>query len=255
MRVDILTVFPEMVSGAIGHSILKRAQESGLVEIVVHDIRDFAHDRHRSTDDEPFGGGPGMVMKLAPLFEAVEHVRGLAVSEGESPLVVLTSPQGRKLDQAYARRLAELPWLVIICGHYEGVDERVRERLVDEELSIGDYVLTGGELPALVILDTVARLVPGVLGGEESAAQDSFSDGLLEHPHYTRPAEFRGWSAPEVLLSGHHAEIAKWRRRESLKRTFLRRPDLLETASLTEEDKTELDKIRSEIEERVTSNE
>jgi tRNA (guanine37-N1)-methyltransferase len=246
MRIDILTVFPEMVRGAIGHSILKRAQESGLVEVTVHDVRDFTHDRHRSTDDSPFGGGAGMVMKPEPLFEAVEYVRGLMPEA--SAHVLLMTPQGRRFEQPMARRFSEIPWIVMICGHYEGVDERIREHLVDEEVSIGDYVLTGGELPALVILDAVARLVPGVLGGEESAAQDSFSEGLLEYPHYTRPADFRGWQAPEVLTSGHHAEIAKWRRRESLKRTFLRRPDLLESAPLTKEDKIELENIRREIE-------
>ena len=246
MRIDILTVFPDMVSGAAGHSILKRAQDGGLLEIVIHDIREFAHDRHRSTDDAPFGGGPGMVMKPEPLFEAVEHIRGLLPAPSESPFVVLMTPQGRRFDQETARELAQYPWLVLICGHYEGVDERVREHLVDDEISIGDYVVTGGELPALVVLDAVARLVPGVLGGEESAALDSFSEGLLEYPQYTRPAEFRGWRVPDVLLSGHHGEVKSWRRQESLRRTLARRPDLLESASLTDQDRIELERIRRE---------
>lgn len=248
MTIDILTVFPEMVEGAIGHSILKRARDSGRLRIGVHDIRDYAHDRHRSTDDAPFGGGPGMVMKPEPLFEAVESLACQPPPEGaDRPLVVLMTPQGRRFDQAEARRLARLPWLLIICGHYEGVDERVREHLADEELSIGDYVLTGGELPALVVVDAVARLIPGVLGDEESASRDSFAEGLLEYPHYTRPAEFRGWRVPEVLISGHHAEIDKWRRRESLRRTLLRRPDLLESAVLTEDDRRELENLRREL--------
>ena len=227
MRVDILTIFPEMIRAAAGESILKRAQEKGALRLDVHDIRDFATDKHRSTDDYPYGGGPGMVMKPEPVFECAESV--MASEPAKRPHIILTTPQGRSLDQRVVSELAALDWLMIICGHYEGVDERIRERLADDEISIGDYILTGGELPALVILDAVARLQPEVLGAKESAVEESFSeDGLLEYPHYTRPAEYRGWSVPETLLSGHHAEIARWRRRQSLKRTLKRRPELLD---------------------------
>lgn len=243
IRIDILTVFPDMIREAVSHSILKRACENGLSEIIVHDIRDYTHDRHRTTDDAPFGGGCGMVMKPEPVFEAAESVKAQKPYGDIEPLVVLMTPQGKRFDQSEARRLAEKPWLIFICGHYEGVDERIREHLVDEEISIGDYVLTGGELPALVVTDAVIRLIPGVLGGAESASKDSFWDGLLEHPHYTRPADFRGHKVPEVLLSGHHAEIEKWRRRESLRRTYIRRPDLLETAELSKKDKEILEDI------------
>ncbi len=248
IRIDVLTVFPDMVRDAVGYSILKRACESGLADIRVHDIRDYTHDKHRTTDDAPFGGGPGMVMKPAPVFEAVETITAEKSKVGVEPLVILMTPQGKRFEQAEAKRLAKMPWIIFICGHYEGVDERIREHLADEELSIGDYVLTGGELPALVVIDAVVRLVPGVLGDEESASKDSFWNGLLEYPHYTRPADFRGYKVPEVLLSGHHAEIEKWRRKESLRRTYLRRPDLLETANLSEQDKKTLEEIKREAE-------
>jgi tRNA (guanine37-N1)-methyltransferase len=245
MRVDVITTFPELVEAGVDYSIVKRARDKGALDTRVHDLRSWTHDRHRSTDDEPFGGGAGMVMKPEPLFEAIESLK--AENPGKEPRVLLMTPQGRPFSQAIAHELVEPEeWLIMICGHYEGVDERVREHLVTDEISIGDYVLTGGELPALVIIDAVVRLLPGVLGAEESAEQDSFSEGLLEYPHYTRPADFRGWKIPEVLLSGHHAQIARWRRKESLRRTLKRRPDLLEEAELTKEDLRLLDEIRSE---------
>jgi len=235
MRVDVLTVFPEMIHSGVGYSILKRAQDKGLLSVFVHDIRDFTEDKHRTTDEPPYGGGAGMVMKPDPIFRAAEFVR--AEYWTDESRVILASPQGEVFSQAKAAELSYCPHLVFICGHYEGVDERVREHLVTEELSVGDYVLTGGELPVLVILDAVTRLMPGVLGGEQSALEESFSEGLLEYPQYTRPAEFRGWKVPEVLLSGHHAEIARWRRLQSLKRTLERRPDLLAKADLSEDDR------------------
>lgn len=217
-----MTLFPRIVEGPLEESILKRARERGLVAIRVHNLRDFAHDKHRVVDDKPFGGGPGMVLKPEPIFEAVETLR-----RPESR-VVLMCPQGRRLTQAVARELAQLPHLLILCGHYEGVDERVREALVQDEISIGDYVLTNGALAAAVLIDAVVRLLPGALGDETSATSDSFTNGLLEGPQYTRPAEFRGMRVPEVLLSGNHEEIARWRREQALRRTAQRRPDLLE---------------------------
>jgi tRNA (guanine37-N1)-methyltransferase len=220
MHVDILTLFPAMFKGPFNESIVKRARESGALDLRLTDIRDFTTDRHRTVDDTPYGGGPGMVMKPGPLFAAVESVRS-----AESR-VVLLSPQGRLFRQNVAVEMSRLPHLVLVCGHYEGVDERVREHLVDDELSIGDFVLTGGELAAMVVVDAVSRLIPGVLGKEESVLEESHSSGLLEYPHYTRPAEFRGWRVPDILLSGNHGEIARWRRRESLRRTRARRPDL-----------------------------
>ncbi len=221
MRVDILTLFPGMFVGPFDESMLKRAREAGVLKLNLVDIRDFATDRHRTVDDTPYGGGPGMVMKPGPLFAAVEAVRG------PDSRVILLSPQGRLFEQAMAVELSTLPHLVLICGHYEGVDERVREHLVDDELSIGDYVLTGGELAAMVVVDAVTRLLPGVLGAGESTVEESHSSGLLEYPQYTRPAEFRGWRVPDILLSGNHAEIARWRHRQALERTRQRRPDLL----------------------------
>jgi tRNA (guanine37-N1)-methyltransferase len=219
--IDVITIFPEWVRSGLGYSIVGRAQEAGYVQVRVHDLRDWTADRHRSTDDTPYGGGAGMVMRPGPLFAAVE---GMAPSA--ETRVVLLSPQGETLRQDKARELSQAPHLVLLCGHYEGFDERVRRHLATDELSIGDYVLTGGELPALVVIDAVTRLLPGVLGNAESAEADSFSEGLLEYPHYTRPAAFRGWSVPDVLLSGHHAEIARWRRKEQFRRTRERRPDL-----------------------------
>lgn len=235
MRIDILTLFPGMFGGPFQESIVKRAVEKGLVEIQFHNIRDFAVDKHRTVDDYPFGGGPGMVMKPDPLFAAVES---LALPPGVP--IILLSPQGRLFSQQGAEELAAQERLALICGHYEGVDERVRERLVTDEVSIGDYILTGGEIPAMVVVDAVVRLLPGAVGSEESIRTDSLVSGLLQYPLYTRPADFRGWRVPQVLLSGHHGEIARWRRRQSLLRTLERRPDLLERAELTDEERAEL---------------
>jgi tRNA (guanine37-N1)-methyltransferase len=221
MRFDVLTLFPEMFEGPLGHSILGRAIERGLLRVGLTNIRDFATDRHRTVDDYPYGGGPGMVMKPGPIFDAAE-----SVARPGSPIILL-SPRGRLFSQRIAAELAEHRHLVLICGHYEGVDERVRDHLATDELSIGDYVLTGGELAAMVVIDAVARLVPGVLGGVASTSEESHSRGLLEYPHYTRPPDFRGHAVPEVLLSGHHAEIARWRRQRALLETATRRPDLL----------------------------
>ena len=238
-----MTIFPGMFVSPFAESIIGRAQKQGLVDIGVHDIRDYAHDRHRSVDDYAFGGGPGMVMKPEPLFEAVEAIRASSGLD-EAARVVLLSPQGRTLTQSVVEELARHRDLVLICGRYEGVDERVRRHLATDEISIGDYVLGGGELAAMVVIDAVSRLVPGVVGSLESTQDDSFTTGLLQHPQYTRPAEFRGWPVPEVLLSGDHAEVARWRRRESLRRTFLRRPDLLESAQLSEEDRGFIETLR-----------
>lgn len=227
MRIDVLTLFPGIFAGPLDESILKRARDVGILDIQLHDIRDWATDKHRTVDDYPYGGGAGMVMKPEPLFAAVEAVQAMAEPPGH---VVLLTPQGRLLNQQIARELSQLPRLVLICGRYEGVDERVREHLVDDEVSIGDYVLGGGELPAMVLIETVARLVPGVLGSAESLTHESHTDGLLEYPQYTRPEEFRGWKVPDVLLSGHHGEVEKWRDQQRLERTRQRRPDLLPPA-------------------------
>ena len=233
MRIDVLTLFPEMFPGPLDASILGRAVESALVKVLLHNIRDYAEDKHHVVDDYPFGGGPGMVMKPEPLFKAVEEVAALDSPRGR---VVLLTPQGRLLTQGIAEELSRERRLILVCGHYEGVDERVREHLVDDEISIGDYVLSGGELPALVLIDVVVRRLPGVLGSDESLSEESHAQGLLEYPQYTRPAEFRGWSVPEMLLSGHHAQIALWRRRQSILRTRRRRPDLLARAALSEQE-------------------
>ena len=242
MRVDVLTIFPEVIRCGVDYSILKRAQEKGIVSVAVHNIRDFTEDKHKTTDEPPYGGGAGMVMKPEPIFKAAEYVKSEYWTDRSR--IILMSPQGEIFTQAKAQELSGCDHLVFICGHYEGVDERVREHLVTDELSIGDYVLTGGELPALVVLDSVLRLVPGVLGAEQSALEESFSEGLLEYPQYTRPADFRGWTIPEILLSGHHAEIAKWRRIQSLIRTLERRPDLLDKAELTEEDRKTIEQLK-----------
>ena len=231
MRIDILTIFPAMFRGPFEQSIVKRAMDKGLVDIQIHDIRQWATDRHRTVDDYPFGGGPGMIMKPEPLFAAVEAV--LAEAPERGPVVLLT-PQGRLFRQEMARELAGEQRLVLICGHYEGVDARVHEHLATDEISIGDYVLSGGELPAMVVVDAVVREIPGVLGAPDASVEESFAQGLLEYPQYTRPPDFRGLTPPAVLLSGNHAEIARWRRRESLLRTARRRPDLLAKAELTE---------------------
>ena len=232
MRFDIVTIFPAMVEQALGAGIVGRAIERGTLDVIVRDLRTFTTDRHRVVDDVPYGGGPGMVLKPEPIGRALDAIEN---DGGGKPLVVLTSPQGTRMSQAVAARLAGVPRLLIVCGRYEGVDERVRTR-IDEEISIGDYVLSGGELAALVMVDAVARMVPGVVGDEQSVAEDSFSRGLLDFPHYTRPAEWNGDRVPEVLLSGNHAAIRRWRKREALVRTYLRRPDLLAAAVLDEEE-------------------
>ncbi|PTX61267.1 tRNA (guanine37-N(1)-) methyltransferase [Melghirimyces profundicolus] len=234
MHFDVLTLFPEMFEGFLGSSIMKRAIDQGLVTTSVVNFREYSTNKHRTVDDTPYGGGGGMVLKPEPLFRAVED---LTKDEPVRPPVLMMSPQGTPYTQKKAEELARHDRLILLCGHYEGFDERIREHLVDEEISIGDFVLTGGELPAMVLMDSVIRLIPGVLGNESSAETDSFTTGLLEYPQYTRPAEFRGWRVPDVLLSGHHAEIDRWRRRQALKRTLERRPDLLESAELTEEDR------------------
>jgi tRNA (guanine37-N1)-methyltransferase len=251
LTVDILTLFPGMFPCVLGESILARARERGLVEVTVHDIRDWATDKHRVADDAPYGGGGGMVMKPEPIVGAVEAVRE---RRGPEPgPVILLSPQGRAFDHGEAERLAGLAQFTLVCGHYEGIDERVREGgWVDEELSVGDFVLTGGEIAAMAVVDSVVRLLPGALGNESSAANDSFATGVLDCPHYTRPEEFRGLGIPETLRSGHHAEIERWRRREALRRTLARRPDLLEGAALSEEDHRLLDEIRAGSESQKT---
>src|SRR5215831_7227078 len=223
MRIEVLTLFPGMFAGPLDESIIKRAREKGLLDLRIHYLRDYTHDRHKTVDDRPFGGGPGMLLKPEPIFEAVETLAA------ESTRVILLSPAGRTFNQAIARELAQVDDLLLVSGHYEGFDERIREQLADDELSIGDYVLTNGALPAMVVVDAVARLLPGVLGDDESAKDESFSPGVpgLEYPQYTRPAEFRGMKVPEVLLSGNHAEIAKWRAEQASTRTKERRPDLL----------------------------
>lgn len=236
MKIDVLTLFPEMFAAPLSTSVLGRAIGQGKLQVRLTNFREFASDRHRVVDDYPFGGGAGMVLKPEPLFRAVERLLADEPDSKQDVRIILTSPQGRRLTDDVVRELAREPWLVLICGHYEGYDERIREHLATDEISIGDYVLTGGELPALVVIDSVARMLPGVLGNGDSAEEDSFAHGLLEYPQYTRPADFRGWPVPEILLSGHHAQIATWRRRQALSRTWLRRPDLLRTAQLDEAD-------------------
>lgn len=220
MRIDVLTIFPTMFRGPLDESIIRRARESGRLELCIHNLRDWTHDKHRTVDDRPFGGGPGMLLKPEPIFEAVESLRR------EDSWVILLSAAGRLFNQEIARELAERPHLILICGAYEGVDDRVRTHLADDEISIGDYILTSGVLPAMVIIDAVTRLLPGVLGDAQSAVDESFSEGLLEYPQYTRPAEYRGLKVPDVLLSGDHKAIAEWRREQAIKRTAERRPDL-----------------------------
>ncbi len=236
IRFDVLTIFPEMFHSPLRSSLIGKALEKGLIAVEIHDIREYAADRHRMTDDYPYGGGGGMVMKVEPIARALDDV----LSNQEAGVVVLLTPQGERLSQETAEEMARHGRIILICGHYEGVDERIRDHLVDREISIGDYVLTGGELPALVLIDVLSRLVPDVLGNRESARQDSFSSGLLEHPQYTRPRAFRGWDVPEVLLSGNHREIEAWRRRESLRRTALRKPELLERANMTDDERQAL---------------
>ena len=233
MQIDVFSLFPEVFPSYLNTSILKRAQEGGRLAVQVHNIRDYANDKHSVTDDAPYGGEGGMVMKAEPIFRAVEDTIGKSPKQP----IILLSPQGRPFDQSKAFELSQLEAFALICGRYEGVDERVRAHLVSEEISVGDYVLTGGELPALIVIDAVARLLPGVLGDEEAPSKDSHANGLLEHPHYTRPASFRDWEVPEVLRSGDHAAIQLWRRQQSLVRTAERRPELLKAAELSEEER------------------
>jgi tRNA (guanine37-N1)-methyltransferase len=241
MHFDVFSIFPDTLKPYLEISILQRAIENGLLEVQMHDIRTWTTDKHHTTDDAPYGGGGGMVMKPDPVFRAVEEILGTPPA---CPLILLT-PQGRVFTQQIAMELAQKPRLALLCGRYEGVDERIRAHLVTDEISIGDYVLTGGELPAMILIDAVARLIPGVLGDPDGAMDDSHASGLLEYPHYTRPVDFRGWQVPPVLLSGNHAEIARWRRQQALLRTRLRRPDILEKAELTDEDRKILSRIEN----------
>ena len=234
MRIDILTLFPQMFDGLLGCGVVRRAGERNLVDVRLHDIRAYTHDRHHVVDDYPYGGGVGMVLKPEPIFEAVEAVKEELASS--SVLTILLSPQGRLFDQKIAGQLVGYRQLILICGHYEGIDERVAEHLVDDEISIGDYLLSGGEAAAMVVVDCVVRLLPGAVGSEASLLEDSHTDGLLEYPQYTRPQAYRGWEVPSVLLSGNHTLISRWRRQQSLLRTSKRRPDLMEKAILSEED-------------------
>ncbi|WP_107943073.1 tRNA (guanosine(37)-N1)-methyltransferase TrmD [Metasolibacillus sp. FSL H7-0170] len=242
MKIHVLSLFPGMFEGVFNTSILKKAQEKDAVTLAVSDIRDFSDNRHKQVDDYPYGGGAGMVLKPEPMFQAVEEI-----TAGRKPRVILMCPQGERFTQKKAEELAQEEELVFLCGHYEGYDERIREFLVTDEISIGDFVLTGGELPAMTVIDAVVRLLPGVLGKADSHILDSFSTGLLEHPHYTRPADFRGMTVPEVLTSGNHGKIEEWREEQSLKRTLLRRPDLLETLELTDKQRKILEKLKSEL--------
>jgi tRNA (guanine37-N1)-methyltransferase len=242
MRFDVFTLLPETFSPYLQASILQKAAERGLLEFHVHNLRDYTHDRHHTTDDTPYGGGGGMVMKPEPVFEAVESVLGIPPV---CPVILLT-PQGRVFNQKIALELASQPQIALLCGRYEGIDERIREHLVTDEISIGDYVLTGGELPALILIDAISRLLPGVLGDPDGAMDDSHASGLLEYPHYTRPPEFRGWGVPETLLSGDHGKIDKWRREQSIRRTLKRRPEMLENVPLTKDDQKLLEAIKKD---------
>ena len=235
MKFDVVTIFPKMIEAGLAEGVVGRGVEKGLVDVRVHDLRVFTSDRHRTVDDVPYGGGPGMVMKVEPFVRALEAIRA---ERGTPGTVVLLSPQGRRFDQVEAGRLLGLDHVVLLCGRYEGIDERVRELVATEELSIGDFVVSGGETPALLVIDAVSRLVPGVVGDQESVEQDSFAQGILDHPHYTRPAEFAGRRVPDVLLSGHHAEVRKWRTAEALRRTQERRPDLIDERRRTESKET-----------------
>lgn len=246
MQIDVATLFPQMFAGPFDFGIFQRAVDNGIVSLRVHDIRDHTHDKHNTADDYPYGGGAGMVLKPEPVFETVEAIKaGLGDIAGEVP-VILLSPQGRLFNQGIARELSRHENLIFVCGHYEGVDERVGKYLATDEISIGDYVLTGGEIPAMVVIDAVVRLLPGVLGSEESPLDDSHAHGLLEYPQYTRPAEYRGWPVPEVLLSGNHGQIARWRREQIIRRTLERRPDLLDKADLSLEERKIAKKIMTD---------
>ena len=248
MQFEVFTLLPEVFPPYLESSILLRARQRGLLDVRVHNIRDYTHDKHHTTDDTPYGGGGGMVMKPEPVFEAIESVLGISTVEPQPAAipVILLTPQGRVFTQRVAEELSSHERIALLCGRYEGVDERIREHLVTDEISVGDYVLTGGELPALLIIDAVSRLLPGVLGDPTGAQDDSHSMGLLEYPHYTKPAEFRGWKVPEILLSGDHGKIDKWRREQSLLRTFKKRPDMLEKAELSEKDQTFVEDLKSE---------
>jgi tRNA (guanine37-N1)-methyltransferase len=251
MRFDIITIFPELFGSVFDFGIVRRAVEAKLIEINIHDLRDYTHDRHRQVDDRPFGGGAGMVMKPEPLFRAVEAV----TSDSPDASVALLSPQGRLFDQDLAREYSLKPKVVLICGRYEGVDERIVKHLITDEVSIGDFVLSGGEIPAMVVVDAVTRLIPGALGCEQSAERESFVGGLLDYPQYTRPAEYRGMKVPEVLLSGNHAEIERWRWRKSLEQTLRRRPDLITARELAADQRQEMEEILNDIdEERAEQN-
>lgn len=245
MRIDIFTLFPDMFDSPFNESIIKRATDNGLLDIRIHNIRDYTHDKHNTADDYPYGGGAGMVMKPEPLFEAVESLKEEINQSGPVPIIMLT-PQGRLFCHEVARELSREINLILICGHYEGVDERVREHLATDEISIGEYVLTGGELAAMVIVDAVARFLPGVLGSEQATEEESYVDGLLEYPQYTRPSVYRDWEVPSVLLSGNHQEIARWRREQAIKRTLERNPALLEKAALSEDEKRLVEKAKHE---------
>jgi tRNA (guanine37-N1)-methyltransferase len=249
MQFEVFTLLPEVFPPYLESSILQRARQRGLIDVRVHNIRDYTHGRHHTTDDTPYGGGGGMVMKPEPVFEAIETVLG-PVSDQTQPEpvpVILLTPQGRVFTQRVAEELSRSPRIALLCGRYEGVDERIREHLVSDEISVGDYVLTGGELPALLIIDAVSRLLPGVLGDPTGAEDDSHSMGLLEYPHYTKPPEFRGWKVPEVLVSGNHARIDQWRREQALERTLARRPDMLAKADLSEKDKKFIERLKSKV--------
>ena len=252
MKFEVFTLLPEVFPPYLDTSIINRARQRGLIEVRIHNIRDYTHDKHHTTDDTPYGGGGGMVMKPEPVFEAVESVLGFTAppSQPVTVPVILMTPQGRVFTQRVADELSRYERIALLCGRYEGVDERIREHLVTDEISVGDYVLTGGELPALTIIDAVSRLIPGVLGDPTGAEDDSHSMGLLEYPHYTKPPDFRGWKAPDVLANGNHAKIEEWRRQQALTRTFHKRPDMLEKAELTEKDKKIIESLRSKVEDQ-----
>jgi len=253
MQFEVFTLLPEVFPSYLETSIIKRARERDLINVRVHNIRDYTHDKHHTTDDTPYGGGGGMVMKPEPVFEAIETVLGLNPDPTQPepasniPIILLT-PQGRVFNQTIAKELSAHPHIILLCGRYEGIDERIREHLVTDEISIGDYVLTGGELPALILIDAIARLLPDVLGDPTGAQDDSHAMGLLEYPHYTRPPEFRGWKTPDILLSGDHAKIDKWRREQALLRTFNKRPDMLEKAELSKQDMKFVESLKSKVE-------
>lgn len=244
MRFEVITIFPEVFGSVFSYSIIKRAIEKKILEVNIHNLRNFTHTKHKIVDDRPFGGGAGMVFKPEPIFSAVEFIKNKI---GEEPKVILLSPQGKLFTQSKAKELAEEKNLILICGHYEGIDERVVKYLVDEEISIGDYILTGGEIPAMVVIDVVSRLLPKVLGKEDSLKEESFAKGILEYPQYTRPAKFRNFAVPDILLSGNHKMIEKWRTKESLRNTYLKRPDLLKKIKLNEKERKLLKEIKEEI--------